>query len=241
MTTSDAPDLPTPCPIICVTATDTEVGKTVVTAALAAALRARGQRVAVVKPTQTGLPPEAPGDIAEVERLAGPGIDTFEHVRLPEPLAPDVAARRAGIDIPPAAQHATMIGSLARSGTYDVVLVEGSGGLLVHLDLEGGTLADVASALVAGELRVGFILVAREGLGTLNHTALTLEALTSRGLELIGVVIGSQSREPDLASQTNVDGLTALAGGQLTGAVPADAADLAPEDFRALAEGWVRL
>ncbi len=230
-----------PCPVICLTGTDVAVGKTVVTAALAAALHGRGQRVAVVKPVQTGVAPEQPGDLQEITRLAGPDIATFENVRLPETLAPDVAARRAGVPILPASEHAASIGTLARSGDYDVVLVEGTGGLLVHLDLDGGTLADVATAMVAGELRVGFLVVAREGLGALNHTALTLEALAGRGLELLGVVIGSQSADPDLPARTNIDELTTLAGGRLTGAVPAGAARRPPGEFRSRAEGWVRL
>lgn len=230
-----------PCPVICITGTDVGVGKTVVTAALAAALHARGQRVAVVKPVQTGVAPDQPGDLSEIGRLAGADVATYENVRLPETLAPDVAARRAGVPILPVSEHAASIGTLARSGDFDVVLVEGTGGLLVHLDLDHGTLADVAAAMVAGELRVGFVVVAREGLGALNHTALTLEALTGRGLELLGVVIGSQSADPDLPARTNVEELTALAGGRLTGAVPAGAPQLAPETFRSQAEGWVWL
>jgi len=226
---------------MCVTGTSTDVGKTVVTAALAAALRSRHQRVAVVKPAQTGVADGEPGDLAEVSRLAGPDIDTFELVRLPEPLAPDVAARRAGVAIPTVAEHAASIGTLARSGNYDVVLVEGSGGLLVHLDSEGGDLTGIASALVAGELRVGFVVVVAEGLGTLNHTALTLEALMHRNLDLIGLVVGSQSPTPDLAARTNVEELSALAGGFLSGGVPAGAARLDPQHFQSQAEGWVHL
>ncbi|TWP37903.1 dethiobiotin synthase [Leekyejoonella antrihumi] len=243
--TSTPPSRPTdpvtPCPIMCVTGTSTEVGKTVVTAALAAALHARHQRVAVVKPAQTGLQPGEPGDMAEVTRLAGPGIATFENVRLPDPLAPDVAARRAGLSIPTVAEHAASVGTLARSDNYDVVLVEGSGGLLVHLDSEGGDLTSIAAALGAGELRVGFVVVVQEGLGTLNHTALTLEALAHRGLDLLGVVVGSQSPTPDLAAKTNVEELSDLAGGFLIGGVPAGAAQLDPAQFQSLAEGWVHL
>ncbi len=230
-----------PCPIICITGTDTGVGKTIVTAALAAALSGHGQRVAVVKLVQTGVAPDQPGDLAEVRRLAGDRVATFENVRLTEPLAPDVAARRAGATILPVSEHAAHIGTLARGGDYDVVLVEGTGGILVHLDNAGGNLADVAAALVAGELRVGFILVARETYGTLNHTGLTLEALHQRGLELIGVAIGSQSPDPDIIARTNVEELTTLAGGRLTGTVPAGAAQLDPHEFRARAEGWVWL
>ena len=76
-----------------VTGTDTGVGKTVVTAALAVILRARRKNVAVVKPAQTGVRPGEPGDVDEVRRLAGP-VDAREGSRLPDPLAPDRARRR---------------------------------------------------------------------------------------------------------------------------------------------------
>lgn len=230
-----------PCPIMCVTGTGTGVGKTVVAAAIAAALHARGQRVAVVKPVQTGTTGDRPGDVDEVRRLAGPEIATFELMRLPEPLAPEVAARRAGVRLQPGADLVASIGGLARSGRYDVVLVEGSGGLLARLDADGGTLADVAGALAAGQLRVGFVVVVAETADMLNDTSLTLEALGHRGLELIGVIIGSASADPGPAGAATVDELTALSGGTLAGAVPSGSAQLAPPDFRTRAQEWVRL
>ena len=82
-----------------VTGTDTGVGKTVVTAALAVILRARRNHVAVVKPAQTGVRPGEPGDVDEVRRLAGP-LDAREGIRLPDPLAPDRAALVAGVELP---------------------------------------------------------------------------------------------------------------------------------------------
>uniref|UniRef100_UPI0024538FC0 ATP-dependent dethiobiotin synthetase BioD n=1 Tax=Nocardia farcinica TaxID=37329 RepID=UPI0024538FC0 len=78
-----------------VTGTSTDVGKTVVTAALTALARAEGLAVAVCKPAQTGVAPGEPGDLAEVRRLAGP-VPTLELARYPEPLAPDTAAGRGG-------------------------------------------------------------------------------------------------------------------------------------------------
>ena len=227
-------------PVLVITGTDTEIGKTVTTAAVAAALRSQGQRVHVVKPTQTGLAPGEPGDVAEVARLAGP-VDTHEFVRLPDPLAPDVASRVAGQPIPAVGAHAERIAQLARSGAADVVLVEGAGGLLVRLDTGGGTLADLAIALRDGGIRVGTIVVARDDLGTLNHTELTLEALRARDLDLVGVVVGSAHAEPDLAQRTNLDELAALTGGRLLGVIPAGSAALDPQRFRDLAPSWVRL
>jgi dethiobiotin synthetase len=103
------------------------------------------------------------------------------------------------------------------------VIIEGAGGLLVAFDDEGGTLADVAVLLQAP-----VVVVARAGLGTLNHTALTLEALHTRGLHCEGIVIGSWPREPDLAAQTNLHDL-----GPLLGSIPEGAGDLTREDFLA--------
>ncbi|NHN57250.1 ATP-dependent dethiobiotin synthetase BioD [Calidifontibacter sp. DB0510] len=226
--------------VLCITGTDTEIGKTITTAAIAAALRSQGQRVLVVKLAQTGMASDDDGDVAVVRRLAGP-VDVEEFVRLPEPLAPDVAARRAGVGIPTVEEHAARVAEIARAGDYDVILAEGSGGLLVRLDLAGGTLADFAITLWDKGVRAGFVVVCREGLGTLNHTALTLEALERRRLDLVGVVIGAASAEPDLAAQTNVEQLRELAGGQLLGAIPAGAADLAPDEFQAAAPTWIHL
>ena len=84
---------------IVVTGTDTDVGKTVVTAALAAAYAGRGRSVCVVKPAQTGVTAQQAGDLDEVRRLAGP-VTTVEPVRLPDPLAPDLAARVASKHCP---------------------------------------------------------------------------------------------------------------------------------------------
>ena len=86
--------------MLIVTGTGTGVGKTVTVATVVAHAQARGQVVAVVKPVQTGLLPGEPGDLADVVRLAGP-VETHELARLPDPLAPDAAARVAGRADPP--------------------------------------------------------------------------------------------------------------------------------------------
>ncbi|HEU4657205.1 MAG TPA: dethiobiotin synthase, partial [Capillimicrobium sp.] len=178
--------------VLVVTGTDTGVGKTVVTAALAAAARAAGRRVAVVKPAQTGVAPGEPGDLEEVRRLSGVD-DLHELARYPEPLAPATAARRAGRPGLSAAAVAEAVRGLA---DRDLVLVEGAGGLLVHFDDEGATLADVAAALAAPVL-----VVTRAGLGALNHAGLTCEALRARDLACPGLVIGAWPVEPDLAER----------------------------------------
>lgn len=226
-------------PVLIITGTDTEVGKTITTAAIAAALKSQGQRVLVIKLVQTGVEDDEEGDAQTVARLAD--VDVEECVRLPEPLAPDVAAARAEVELPAVADHAETVAEHASSQRYDIVLVEGSGGLLVHLDQARGTLADLAMPLEARGIRVGAIVVARAGLGTLNHTALTLEALRIRGVDLVGVVIGSAPASPGLAEETNVEQLSNLADGQLLGAVPEGAGALDPETFREQAPGWITL
>lgn len=206
--------------ILVVTGTGTGVGKTIVTAAIAAL---HPGRVAVLKPAQTGIEPGAPGDLADVVRLAAPAT-VCELARYPDPLAPATAARRAGrpaLD-PAAAVRAARL--LAHD--HDLVLVEGAGGLLVRFTDAGGTLADVATALAAPVL-----VVAAAGLGTLNATALTVEALRTRGLTCAGIVIGAWPARPDLAACENLRDLPAVTGVPLVGAVPAGAGALARADF----------
>ncbi|MFE5855984.1 dethiobiotin synthase [Streptomyces sp. NPDC056500] len=217
--------------IIVVSGTGTEIGKTVVTAALVAVARARGQRVAVVKPVQTGVSASEPGDLDEVSRLGG-GVRGVELARYSEPLAPATAARRAGVAGVGPAETAAAVKRLADE--YDLVLVEGAGGLLVRFDEDGGTLADAARLLAAPVL-----VVAPAGLGTLNSVALTAEALTARGIAQLGVVVGSWPHRPDLAARCNALDLPQVAGAPLLGAVPERAGQLRPVDFRAQAARWL--
>ncbi|MFJ2031434.1 dethiobiotin synthase [Streptosporangium sp. NPDC087985] len=209
--------------ILVVTGTDTGVGKTVVTAAVASLARERGASVAVVKPAQTGVAETEPGDLDEVIRLAGV-TSTFEFARFPDPLSPAAAARTAGLPPVSLTRAAARIGELAES--HRLVIVEGSGGLLVRFDEEGATVADLARTLSAPVL-----LVTRAALGTLNHTALTLEAMAHRGLEPAGVVIGSWPAEPGPAERCNVADLEMLAARPLAGVLPAGAGALDREAF----------
>ncbi|MFJ3777696.1 dethiobiotin synthase [Streptomyces sp. NPDC090075] len=218
-------------PILVITGTGTEVGKTVTTAAVAAAAVAAGRSVAVLKAAQTGVRPDERGDADEVARLAG-AVTAAEVARFPEPLAPGTAARRAGMSPVRPQDVAEAAAKLATD--HDLVLVEGAGGLLVRFDATGGTLADVARLLNAPVL-----LVASAGLGTLNTTELTAGELRFRELELLGVVIGSWPDSPDLASRCNVADLPEVAGAPLLGALPAGAGALAPADFRAVAPSWL--
>ncbi|WP_306338608.1 dethiobiotin synthase [Streptomyces sp. KL118A] len=218
--------------VIVVSGTGTEIGKTVTTAAVAAVARAAGRSVAVLKPAQTGVGPGEPGDAQEVLRLAGDGITTRELARYPEPLAPDVAARRSGRAQVHPSDVADAAAKLATE--HDLVLVEGAGGLLVRLDDEGGTLADAARLLGAPVL-----VVVSAGLGSLNTTGLTAEALRARGVRQLGPLIGSWPSEPDLASRCNLADLPKDAGTPLLGAVPEGAGALDGAAFRAAAGGWL--
>ncbi|MGX1883048.1 dethiobiotin synthase [Streptomyces sp. NPDC055287] len=219
--------------VIVVSGTGTEIGKTVVTAALAAVARSQGRTVAVLKPAQTGLAPGEPGDADEVVRLAGGGVTGVELARYPEPLAPATAARRAGL--PPVRPHEVATAAAKLATEYDLVLVEGAGGLLVRFDDEGATLADAARLLGAPVL-----VVTPAGLGTLNSTTLTAEALRARDIEMLGVVVGSWPSAPGLAERCNVIELPEAAGGApLLGAVPEGAGGLAPAEFRTRATTWL--
>lgn len=203
--------------VLVVTGTDTGVGKTITTAALASVL----PDAAVYKPVQAGTE-EGLGDADVVARLAG--VSTHEGIRLPDPMAPVAAARRAGVSLPPVEDHVGAVGELATR--HEHVLVEGAGGLLVELDERGHTLRDLARRLDAA-----VVVVCRSALGTLNHTALTREAL--RGVRTAGLVIGSWPADPteiDLGNRARLE--------PLLGAVPAGAGGLAPEMFRAAAPAW---
>ncbi|MEU1196209.1 dethiobiotin synthase [Streptomyces sp. NPDC005813] len=218
-------------PVLVITGTGTEVGKTVTTAAVAAVALAAGRSVAVLKPAQTGVGPRECGDADEVARLAGT-LTTRELGRFPEPLAPATAARRAGLAPVRPQEVADAAGKLAAD--HDLVLVEGAGGLLVRLDDEGATLADVARLLDAPVL-----VVAAAGLGTLNNTELTARELRRQGLDFTGVVIGSWPDSPDLAMRCNLADLPEVSGGPLLGAIPAGAGARDPLDFRAGAAAWL--
>lgn len=216
--------------VVVVTGTDTGVGKTIATAALA--LRA-GAGTVVVKPAQTGVAGGEEGDASVVARLAG--VPTQEWTTLADPLAPDTAARLRSVGIPAVASYADRVRALA--GEHETVVVEGAGGLLVRLDTEGGTLLDLAAELAETHV-VEVYVVCRAGLGTLNHTELTVAALRARGVEPAGLVIGSWPASPDQAEGLNRDELPRVTGVPVTAVVPAGAGLLSPVDFRAAAPGW---
>ncbi|MFD4539346.1 dethiobiotin synthase [Streptomyces bauhiniae] len=218
-------------PVLVITGTGTEIGKTMVTAAVAAAALAAGRSVAVLKPAQTGVRPDERGDADEVARLAGP-VTARELARYPDPLAPATAARRSGL--PPVHPQDVAEAAAKLATDHDLVLVEGAGGLLVRFDPAGGTLADAAALLNAPVL-----LVAPAGLGTLNATELTARELKRRELELTGVVIGSWPASPDLATRCNVTDLPEVAAAPLLGALPQGTGTLPTTEFRHRSPTWL--
>lgn len=210
---------------VVVTGTDTGVGKTIVTAAIAAAATSAGFGVAVVKPCQTGLALGEEPDADVVARLAAPASSKtlFSY---PDPLAPSTAARVAGLPMLALGSVLGVVTSLAAS--HDLVLIEGAGGLLVSLGSADWTIADLAVSLGAPA-----VVVARPDLGTLNHTALTRQALDERGVEQ-RLVLGSWPAAPELVHRTNLRDLPVLSG-----VLPAGVGGLAPEEFRRAAPGWL--
>ncbi|WP_137825290.1 dethiobiotin synthase [Brevibacterium sp. 2SA] len=237
---------------IVVTGTDTGVGKTIVTAALAVRLRQRAVAVHIRKPVQTGLiaaDDRHRGDLesrytdvvtcgdAEIAgTLAGVAWSTGVSLRLP--MAPAAAAAAVGVSLPTPHDHAEAILACGRDAADPAaVIVEGAGGLLVDFG-DGHTLADIAAALseLAPAVRVEFVIVARPGLGTLNHTALTCEALRVRGPPIGGIVLGSWPPDPAPVAVDNRRRLGDSA--PVLGAVPAGAGQLRPAAFRAAAGSW---
>jgi dethiobiotin synthetase len=216
--------------ILLITGTGTGVGKTIVTAAIAALARAARRNVAVVKLAQTGVhdgPDSDTPDLETITRLSGV-TDTHELARFPDPLSPEAAARVSGLPPADLGASAEYIAKLADS--RDLVLVEGAGGLLVRYDPAGTTLADLSAALHAPAL-----VVTTPVLGTLNHTALTLEALAARKIVSAGVVIGSWPDRPGLTELANLTDLEVVAGGPLAGVLPEGAGALDQQVFLAVA------
>lgn len=224
-----------------VTGTNTGVGKTVVTAALARRALELGLDVRVVKPAQTGvarygsLHTEEKPDISTIAQLSGCS-QVHQLIALEDPLAPDTAARLRGVTLPSVESISRHICALATGSA--VVLVEGSGGVAVRLDTEGGTLIDLASHLVAGGHLVEFVIVTTLALGTLNSTELTLGALTAANQEVAGLVFGDVPDRLDLAERCNLEELPRVTGLDVLGAVPHGVGSWEPARFRSACHSW---
>ena len=196
-----------------VTATDTGVGKTEVACAIVRGHRARGLDVGAMKPAQSGCAPGEPSDADRLRAAAGGG-DPPELVcpySFGPPLAPAVAARLSGeaVSLPRILDAAR-----ALAARHAALVVEGAGGLLAPLS-ERETFADLAVAL-------GFpvLVVARAGLGTVNHTALTCEALRARRLSVQGVVLDRACPGGDASEPFNAAEIERLTGAPVLASLP---------------------
>lgn len=203
---------------IFLTGTDTGAGKTMVSAAILAALSRRGLRVAACKPVETGCREEGGVRIGEdCERLAAAiGAASAEGIAaylFREPAAPLVAAEAEGFTIEPA----VLLDHFARvSHQADFVLVESAGGLMVPV-ADGYTTRDLAK-----DLGLGAVCVVASRLGCINHALLTLEVLRTSGIAIAGFVMNEVSCDDRfaLAMRTNRETLRRFAGAEDLGAMP---------------------
>jgi dethiobiotin synthetase len=180
---------------VLVTGTDTEVGKSVVAASICAALAAKGERVAAFKPAVTGLD-EEPGPFGRDHELlaavasAGQTPEDVAPYRFGPAASPHLAAEVAGVTIEPAEL-------VAAARAHDLLVCEGVGGLLVPITT-GYLVRDLAV-----DLALPVVVAARPGLGTINHTLLTVEAARATGLRVAGVVMTPWPEDPTPMERSN--------------------------------------
>jgi dethiobiotin synthetase len=189
---------PRPLRGLFVTGTDTGAGKTVVAAAIVAALRARGETVVAFKPVVTGIDeppdPDWPADDELLATAAGMRPQDIAPLRYGPAVSPHLAATLAGRPIEPAALRDAL--STSAAGT-DAVVVEGVGGLLVPLA------ADYLVRDFARDVALPLVIAARPELGTINHTLLTIEAGRAAGLAIAGVVMTPWPQHPSTMEEDN--------------------------------------
>lgn len=198
-----------------VTGTGTEVGKTVVAASIARGLAAEGKRVAVFKPAVTGLNEEGTPDHVLLREAAG-SSQTDEEVapyRYGPPMSPHLAAELAGEEI---SRERLLEGARTAADGADTLVCEGVGGLLVPLagflsvaDGQKGTTPYLVRDFAA-DLGLPLVVAASPGLGTINHTLLTLEAARAAGLEVSKVVLTPWPDEPTAIESSNRETIAAL-------------------------------
>ncbi len=201
-----------------VTGTGTEVGKTVVAAVLARGLAAAGERVAVFKPALTGLDDPGEPDHELLRRAAGSGQsdDEIAPYRYGPPASPHLAAQLAGEEISPERLREA---AGAAAAPADVLVAEGVGGLLVPL-APGYLVRDLAA-----DLGLPVVIAAPPGLGTINHTLLTLESARSAGLEVSAVVLTPWPESPGRIELSNRETITAAGEVRVETLPPLDPAD----------------
>lgn len=194
---------------IFVTGTDTGVGKTFVTCSLAALLRGLGHRIGVMKPVETGCVQRDgklfPEDAARLKKASGSDepLEKICPYRFVEPLAPSIAAERAGYSVDIDRILAVYDDIHSKN---DVTLIEGAGGLMVPL-LPSFTYADFARVA-----KLPIIVVAANRLGAINHLLLTLEHAFCKELSVLGYVLNCPADQSSLATETNREVLLNLTG-----------------------------
>jgi dethiobiotin synthetase len=218
-----------------VTGTDTGVGKSVLAAAICAALAERGERVAAFKPAVTGLDDD-PGEWGHDHELLASVANCGQSPRDVAPygfgpaVSPHLAAAQAGTEVDPAAILAAARDAVAEA---DVLVVEGVGGIMVPL---------TPSYLIrnlAADLGLPVVLATRTGLGTINHTLLTIEAAWAAELEVAGVVMTPWPEEAEPIEVSNRETVTAL-GGVAVSALPTVArGDLAAAGAALPLDDWL--
>lgn len=204
-----------------VTGTDTGVGKSVVAAAICAGLAAAGQRVAAFKPVVTGLddpPGEWPPDHELLAGVTGQEAEAVAPWRFGPPASPHLAAELDGTALEPS----ELLAAARRAGAWaDALVCEGVGGLMVPIT-PGYLVRDLAL-----DMRMPLVVVARPGLGTINHTLLTLEAARAAGLEPVGVVMTPWPEDPNRLARSNRDTVEQLGGVTVAGLPACSPASLA--------------
>lgn len=200
-----------------ITGTDTGVGKTFFACALSTVLSARGKRVGVMKPVETGCELRdgrlVPADALRLQRYSGSSLPLklVCPYRFAPPLAPAVAAEMAGVKI----ERQRLIAAYERiRAQHDITLVESAGGLLVPL-AERYTFADLA-----GDLGIPLLVVVGSKLGAINHTLLTLRCASAMGLPVLGYILNHPASTGDLAAETNRRTLLRLTDTPCLGSLP---------------------
>lgn len=198
--------------------TDTSVGKTVVTGAIAFALRDRGLRAGVMKPVETGCRRKGkkliPSDALFLKKAAGirDSIDLINPYRFEKPLAPAVAADLEGKIIDKA--HILNAYKTLQE-RYEIMLIEGAGGLLVPV------YKDYFFRDLIRDMGVPILIVTRPGLGTINHTLLSVRCAQEYGLRIIGIVMNhTTDKKPDLSEKTNPLVIKRLSGVPVLSVLP---------------------
>jgi len=214
---------------IFITGTDTGVGKTYVASGIAASLRAQRVNVGVMKPAETGCRIRSgdliPADAIRLARAAGTHdpLSLINPYRFRKPLAPSAAAELEGKKIQ---ESRIMNAYRALVRKHDFMIIEGAGGIMVPLS-RNYLYLDLAQAI-----GLPVVVVARPGLGTINHTLLTVAALKERGIAIAGVVINySDKRRPGLAEKTSPQALEKISRVPVLGVVQYQA-----DEFRSIVE-----